>query len=467
MPVPVPSHVPSHVLHRNLRINLPRAVKAQGVYIHDSTGKAYLDASGGAAVSCLGHGHPKVIEAIRHQLERMPFAHTAFFTNDAAEELANLLSEKAPGGEWRTYFLSGGSEANEAAMKLARQIQIERGEDTRDHIISRRQSYHGSTIGCMSISGRTPILRGQHPSPNPFAPMFMPTVRKIVPCYEYRWRRKGESVQAYTARVAGALEEAILDIGPERVAAFIAETVVGATLGAAPPTPDYFRAIREICDKYGVLLIIDEVMCGMGRCGTLFAFEQDGIVPDIITLAKGLGGGYQPIGAMMVREEVIAEVEKGSGAFAHGHTYVGHATACAAGAAVLKVFDEEDLVARSAALGEKLLARLQQRFGDHPHIGDIRGRAMFRGLELVRDRATKQPFPASWQLAARIKGKAMQHGLICYPMGGTADRFSGDHVLLAPPFIMQEHHLDELVDKLGRAIDDAIAEARAEARGER
>ncbi len=458
MPVPVPPH--SHVLHRTLNATLPRAVRAEGVYIYDSEGKAYLDASGGAAVSCLGHGHPAVIAAIKRQLDRMPFAHTAFFTNDPAEELADMLSAKAPGGEWRVYFLSGGSEANEAAIKLARQIQIERGEATRDHIISRRQSYHGSTIGCMSISGRTPILGGPHPSPNPFAPLFMPTARKIVPCYEYRWRRPDESQADYTRRVAGALEDAILDIGPERVFAFIAETVVGATLGAVPPTPGYFRTIREICDKYGVLLIIDEVMCGMGRCGTLFAFEQDGIVPDIITLAKGLGGGYQPIGAMMVREEIVAEIERKSGAFAHGHTYVGHATACAAGAAVLKVFDESGLVERSAAMGERLCRMLVERFGDHPHIGDIRGRAMFRGLEVVADRETKEPFPASWKIAARIKVKAMEHGLICYPMGGTRDRFSGDHVLLAPPFIMEEHHMTEMVDKLARAIDDAIRDAR-------
>ncbi len=457
MPVPVPTHV----LHRSLRTALPRAVRAEGVYIHDNTGKAYLDASGGAAVSCLGHGHPKVIAAIRRQLEKMPFAHTAFFTNDAAEELAEMLSERAPGGRWRVFFLSGGSEANEAAIKLARQIQVERGEGSRDHIISRRQSYHGSTIGTMSISGRTPAIGGRHPSKNPFGPLFMPTVRKIVPCYEYRWRRPHETVDQYTARVAGALEEAILDVGPERVFAFIAETVVGATLGAVEPTPGYFRRVREICDRHGVLMICDEVMCGMGRCGTLFAFEQDDVVPDIITLAKGLGGGYQPIGAMMVREDILREIERSSGAFAHGHTYVGHATACAAGAAVLKTFDEERLVERSRAMGEKLLARLETRFGDHPHIGDIRGRAMFRGLELVADRETKQPFPAHWQLAGRIKAKAMEHGLICYPMHGTADRFSGDHVLLAPPFIMEEAHLDELVEKLGRAIDEAIAEARA------
>ncbi len=459
MPVPVPTRV----FHRSLTSSLPRAVRAEGVYIYDADGKAYLDASGGAAVSCLGHGDPEVIGAIKAQLDRMPFAHTSFFTNDPAEELAHALSGKAPGGEWRVYFLSGGSEANEAAMKLARQIQIERGEGTRDHFFSRRQSYHGSTIGCMSVSGRTPILGGRHPSRNPFAPMLMPTARKIVPCYEYRWRRPHETQEDYTRRITAALEEAILDVGPERAAAFIAETVVGATLGAAPPTPGYFRAVREICDRYGVLLIIDEVMCGMGRCGTMFAFEQDGIVPDIITLAKGLGGGYQPIGAMMVREEIVAEMEKNSGAFGHGHTYVGHATACAAGVAVLKAFDERGLVERSAMLGEKLLAMLRERFGGHPHVGDIRGRAMFRGLEIVADRSRKEPFPASWRLAARIKSRAMEHGLICYPMAGTADRFSGDHILLAPPFIIDEAGLEELVDKLELAIDDAIREASAQA----
>ncbi len=452
----------SRVFHRSLTTSLPRAVRAEGIYIYDDRGKAYLDASGGAAVSCLGHGNPRVIAAMERQLEKMAFAHTAFFTNDAAEELAEMLSARAPGGRWRTYFLSGGSEANEAALKLARQIQVERGEAARDHVISRRQSYHGSTIGCMSISGRTPILGGRHPSRNPFGPLFMPGVRKIVPCYPYRWRRPDESEADYTRRVAGALEEAILDTGPERVFAFIAETVVGATLGAAAPTRGYLRAIRDICDRYGVLMILDEVMCGMGRCGRFFAFEEDDVVPDIITLAKGLGGGYQPLGAMMVREEIVAEIEKNSGAFGHGHTYVGHATACAAGVAVQKVFDESGLVARSAAMGDRLGEMLLQRFGDHPQVGDIRGRAMFRGLEIVADRDSKEPFPAHWRLAARIKAKAMEHGLICYPMGGTKDRFSGDHILLAPPFIMEESHMEELLDKLEHAINDALDEARRE-----
>ena len=455
----------SRVFHRSLTHPFPRAVRAEGMYIHDAEGKAYLDASGGAAVSCLGHGNREVIAAIESQLEKMAFAHTAFFTNDAAEELAEILSARAPGGKWRVYFLSGGSEANEAAMKLARQIQIERGEGARDHIISRRQSYHGATIGCMSISGRTPILGGAHPTRNPFGSMSMNTARKITPCYEYRWRRPGESRDDYTARVTAALEDAILDIGPERAAAFIAETVVGATLGAAPPTPGYFRIIRQLCDKYGVLLIMDEVMCGMGRCGTMFAFEAEGIVPDIITLAKGLGGGYQPLGAMMVREDIVAEVEKGSGAFAHGHTYVGHATACAAGVAVQKVFDESGLVERSAAMGRRLEEMLNERFGAHPHIGDIRGRAMFRGLEIVEDRESKEPFPPRWKLAARIKAKALEAGLICYPMAGTKDRFSGDHILLAPPFIIEERHMSELMDKLETAIDGAIADARRAAKG--
>ncbi|HHN66921.1 MAG TPA: aspartate aminotransferase family protein [Thermopetrobacter sp.] len=449
---------PTHMLHRTLRDGLPRAVRAAGVHIFDDRGRSYLDASGGAAVSCLGHGHPRVIAAVRRQLETMAFAHTAFFTNEPAEELADALADRAPGGDWRVFFLSGGSEANEAALKLARQIQIERGEPTRDHIISRRQSYHGATIGGMSISGRTPIIGGPHASPNPFAPLFSPIVRKIVPCYPYRWQRPEETEEDYAARTAGALEEAILDIGPERVCAFIAETVVGATLGAVAPANGYFRRIREICDRYGVLLILDEVMCGTGRTGTFFAFEQEGIVPDIITLAKGLSGGYQPLSAMMVRADLVEGIEKGSGAFAHGHTWVGHATACAAGAAVLRVIDEDDLLKRVRAMGQTLRGLLRERFADHPHIGDIRGRGLFMGLEFVAEKETKRPFAPAERIAARLKRHAMRRGLICYPMSGTADRFRGDHVLLAPPFIITAGELEQLVDRLAAAVADTLAD---------
>ncbi len=442
----------SRVFYRSPSQPYSQARSAHGAYITDANGKQYLDASGGAAVSCLGHGHPKVIAAIVHQLEHMAFAHTSFFTNEPAERLADILSAKAPGGEWRVYYLSGGSEANEAALKLARQLHVERGETGRDTFISRRFSYHGNTLGALSVSGRTSNL-------GTYGSILLPNVRKIDPCFAYRWQREGESDGDYGLRAAGALEREIADLGDGRAIAFIAETVVGATLGAVPPAPGYFKEIRRICDEHGAFMILDEVMCGMGRCGTLFACEQDGVVPDIITLAKGLGAGYQPIGAMMVREELAEVIEQGSGAFNHGHTYVGHATACAAGLAVQQVFEEENLIPRVAEMGERLAQALAERFGDHPHVGDLRGRGLFRGVELVADRTTKEPFPAAHKLAARIKARAMDNGLICYPFAGTVDGTAGDHVLLAPPFIVTDAQIEELIDKLARSIDEAISVA--------
>jgi adenosylmethionine-8-amino-7-oxononanoate aminotransferase len=444
----------SRVFHRSLVTPFPEASLAQGAYITDASGRQYLDASGGAAVSCLGHGHPQIIAAIKDQLDRMAFAHTSFFTSHPAEALADKLSHKAPGGAWRVYFVSGGSEANEAALKLARQIQVERGQPTRDHFISRQFSYHGNTLGALSVGGRLANL-------DLFGPILLPNVRKIMPCFAYRWKDEGEDDTEFGLRAARALELEILKLGPRRAIAFIAETVVGATLGCVPAVPGYFKEIRRICDEHGVLMILDEVMCGMGRCGTLFACQAEGIVPDIITIAKGIAAGYQPLGAMLVREELAEEIEKGSGAFVHGHTYVGHATACAAGLAVQEVFEDQDIVPRVARLGTKLRARLEGCFGDHPHVGNLRGRGLFQGLEIVATRASKEPFPAEYGIARRLKARAMENGLICYPFAGTVDGRRGDHVLLAPPFIIAEAQLDELCGKLSRSLDEAIAEARA------
>jgi adenosylmethionine-8-amino-7-oxononanoate aminotransferase len=439
----------TRVFQRTLRNDFPVATDADGVYLRDSSGKQYLDASGGAAVCPVGHGNKKVIEAVQAQLANMAFAHTSFFTNSPAEELAAMLSNKAPGGHWRTYFVSGGSEANEAALKLARQIHFERGDMERSQFISRHMAYHGSTIATMAIG----TVRADQ---RLYQPLLPGNVEKIMPCFPFRWQRDEESNEAFLARSSRALEDAITKPGDIRAICFIAETVSGATLGAVPAVPGYFKAIREICDRHGVLMILDEVMAGMGRCGTLFACEQDAVVPDMITLAKGLGGGYQPLGAVMVREELAQEIEAGSGAFVHGHTYVGHATACAAGLAVQKVFEEDDLIARVANNTPALEAKLEDAFGDHPHIGDLRGRGFFRGIELVLDRETNDPFERSLGIAMKIKKAAMQEGLICYPMGGTIDGRNGDHIMLAPPFIYTSDHMDEMVEKLKRAIDQVI-----------
>ncbi|MEO1551234.1 MAG: aspartate aminotransferase family protein [Pseudomonadota bacterium] len=440
----------SHIFPRSMTSPPPRAARAKGCYIYDETGKAYLDGSGGAAVSCLGHGDKDVIDAIQRQAGELAFAHTGFFTSDPAEELADLLVAHAPSGLGRVYLVSGGSEATEAAIKLARQYFVERGEPQRQHLIARRQSYHGNTLGALAAGGNA-WRRAQ------FAPLLV-KVSHIAPCYEYLDRAQGESAYDYGQRAAQELEDEILRLGPETVMAFMAEPVVGATMGAVPAVEGYFARIREICDTYGVLLILDEVMCGMGRTGHLFACEADGIAPDILCVAKGLGAGYQPIGAMLCSDQIYQTIEAGSGFFQHGHTYLGHPVAAAAARAVVGKLVEHDLSARAGRMGQTLHAALNARFGQHPSIGDIRGRGLFLGLELVADRATKAPFDPAHGLAKRIKAAAFEAGLICYPMSGTRDGKHGDHVLLAPPFILRDAQVAELVDKLDSAISTALSQ---------
>jgi len=434
----------SHIFPRHTRQAPPVAVGGKGCYLIDSAGKRYLDGSGGAAVSCLGHGDPAITEAIKTQLDALAFAHTGFFTSEPAEALADLLIAHAPGGLDRVYLVSGGSEATEAAIKLARQYWVEKGEPKRSKLIARKQSYHGNTIGALSAGGNE-WRRAQ------FAPLLL-DVSHIDPCYAYRYKRDDENLEDYGLRAANALEAEIQRLGPETVMAFMAEPVVGATAGALTAAPGYFTRIREICDAYGVLLILDEVMCGMGRTGSLFACEQDGISPDVLCIAKGLGAGYQPIGAMLCSAEIYNAIAEGSGFFQHGHTYIGHPTAAAAGRAVVSALLERNLIPRVGVQGEKLHDRLTDRFGQNPHIGDLRGRGLFRGIEIVEDRETKAPFDPGRGVAAKIKKAAFDAGLICYPMSGTIDGRTGDHILLAPPFIIEDDQLDELVDKLDTAI---------------
>ena len=441
----------SRVFHRDPRLAYPRAVRGEGVYLYDSEGRRYLDASGGAAVSCLGHSDPAVIEAVQRQLEQLPFAHTSFFTNEPMERLADELVRHAPPSLDRVYFVSGGSEAMEASLKLARQYFVEKGEPQRRHLIARRQSYHGNTLGALAVGGNA-ARRKQ------YEPLLIP-VSHVSPCFPYRGRNAGESDEAYGARLAAELEDEVAKVGGANVIAFVAETVVGATLGAVAAVPGYFRRVREICDRHGMLLILDEVMCGMGRCGTLWAFEQEGVVPDLVTIAKGLGAGYQAIGAVLVAQGVSRAILQGSGAFQHGHTYIGHAAACAGALAVQKRLHDDGVLARVAPLGALLGEKLRAAFGSHPHVGDIRGRGLFWALELVQDRASKKPFDARLRLHARVKQSALQAGLLCYPSGGTADGMQGDHVLLAPPFVAEPAHLDEAVEKLAQALSVA---ARAE-----
>jgi adenosylmethionine-8-amino-7-oxononanoate aminotransferase len=439
----------SRVLHRSLRETPPIASGGGGVWLISEDGRRVLDASGGAAVSCLGHQHPRVLDAIARQASKLAYAHTAFFSSEPAEELADHLVGHEPGGLAYVYFVSGGSEAIEASIKLARQYFVERGEPRRRHFIARRQSYHGNTLGALAAGGNA--WRRE-----PFAPLLSSAFSHVTPAFAYHEKREGESEADFVARLAAELEAEFERVGPETVAAFIAEPVVGATAGSVPAPDGYFRMVREICDRHGALLILDEVMCGMGRTGTTHAWEQEGIAPDIQAVAKGLGGGYQPIGAMLARSNIIETIRKGTGAFQHGHTYLGHPLACAAALEVQRIIREDRLLDRVKELGKHLERRLTERFGNHRHVGDIRGRGLFQAIELVADRATRKPFAPAQKLHQKIKAAAFEGGLACYPAGGTLDGKSGDHVLLAPPYIATLEDIDMIVDRLGAAVDSAL-----------
>jgi adenosylmethionine-8-amino-7-oxononanoate aminotransferase len=439
----------THVLHRTIGHDYPTAVSGKGLIIRDRTGKEYIDASGGAAVSCVGHSHPDVLAAMRAQIDTLEYAHTSFFTTQVAEELADDLVAHAPAGLGHVFYVSGGSEAIEAALKLARQYFVEIGQPQRRHLIARRQSYHGITAGALAVGGRAWQRKA-------FAPLLIET-HHVSPVYEYREKLSGETPEAYGERLARELEDKINELGGANVIAFIAEPVVGATMGAVPAVPGYFKRVRDICDRHGILLILDEVMCGMGRTGTLHACEQDGVSPDLMAIAKGLGGGYAPIGALLLQDKIFKALADGSGSFQHSHTYTGHPLACAAALAVQRVIRRDNLLVNVREQGARLSRRLNERFGNHPFVGDVRGRGLFQGIEIVADRSTKEPFDPAKKIHARIKKEAMARGLMVYPMGGTVDSVRGDHVLLAPPFILDAAAVDTIVERLGEAIDAAVS----------
>lgn len=439
----------SRIIHRDLQNNPPIASKGNGIYLFDSQGRKYLDACGGAAVSNLGHSHPKVIAAMHKQIDKLAYTHTSFFSTEVSEELAQHLVNFAPNGLEKVYFVSGGSEAMEAALKLARQYFFAIGESNRTFFIARQQSYHGNTLGALAVGGNK--WRRQQ-----FAPLLI-DVKRISDCNEYRGRGPDETLEQYTQRLINEFEEKILESGPQNIIAFVAETVVGATAGVVPPTPGYFQGIRKLCDQYGILYIADEVMCGMGRTGTLHAVEQENVVPDIMTLAKGLGGGYQPIGAVLVQNHIIETLKNINGLFQHGHTYIGHPVATAASLAVQKTIQEDNLLPKVQLRGEQLISLLRTALVNHPNIGDIRGRGLFIGIEFVKDRKTKLPFNPTLKLFARIKKRALENGLLIYPMSGTVDGHLGDHVLLAPPFIVSEIEVEMIVNLLIKSINEALA----------
>jgi adenosylmethionine-8-amino-7-oxononanoate aminotransferase len=440
----------SHLVHRSFTNDPPIAVSGHGIFIRDAAGREVIDGSGGAAVACLGHGHPRVVAAMKAQIDQLCYAHTTLYSCESAERLADRLVGHAPGGLTHAYFCSSGSEGNEAALKMARQYFLEIGQKQRRHFVARRQSYHGNTLGALAAGGNA-MRRA------PYAPILSDAFSHVSPCYAYRDRADGESDADYVARLAAELEAEFQRLGPDTVIGFIAETVVGATLGCVTAVPGYFEAMRAVCDRHGALLILDEVMSGVGRCGTMHAWEQEGIAPDIQVIAKGLGGGYQPIGGILVHGRVIEGLAQGSGSFQHGHTYQAHPVACAAALAVQEVIAEDGLIANVQAMGRLLETLLTERLGNHRNVGDIRGRGLFRAVEFVADRATKATFDPAAKLNERVKHEAFDRGLACYPMGGTIDGKRGDHAILAPPYIVDAAQVETIVARFGDAVDAAIA----------
>ena len=438
----------SFVLHRQVSQPAPVAVAGRGAWLIDAAGKEYLDACAGAAVSALGHNDPAVARAVVDQMSRLSYAHTSFFSSESAERLAQALVEAAGEPFSKVFFTSSGSEAVEASIKFARQHFVEKGESQRRHVIGRWQSYHGNTLGALSAGGNK-LRRAL------YGPLLL-DMHHIDACYAYRGLAPGESLDEFGLRMADQLEAKILELGPDTVAAFIAEPVVGATLGAVTAPATYFPRIREICDRYGVLLIFDEVMCGMGRLGHLFAFEAVGVRPDIVCIAKGLGSGYQPIAAMLLTQDVVQPLVDGTGSFMHGHTYQGHPVACAAAEVVLAKISTPEMLGRVRDAGKRLVEGLRGRLGNSPHIGESRGEGLFVAIEFVADAVTEVPFPHTSRLNARIKQEAWDTGLLVYAMGGAVDGQSGDHVLLAPPFIVSDEEIDRIVELFAEASSAAL-----------
>ncbi|MBM4467327.1 MAG: aminotransferase class III-fold pyridoxal phosphate-dependent enzyme, partial [Chloroflexi bacterium] len=419
----------SHVFYRRLGRAYPVAERGEGIYLYDAAGKRYLDASGGPVVVNIGHGVAEVVQAMAEQAGRVAYAHAEMFTTQVLEEYARALAEIVPLPDPRFFFLSSGSEAVETAIKFARQVQIDRGEPGRYMVISRWRSYHGTTLGALAVSGRAHLRQ-------PFLPL-MQDLPQIPPPYCYRcpW---DQSYPGCDIDCAQALEAAVRLAGPENVAAFIAEPISGASLGAAAPPPEYWPLVREICDRYGLLLIADEVMTGFGRTGRWFAMQHWDVVPDVIVMAKGAAGGYFPLSITAVRGEWVEVIRKGHGDFVHGGTFSHHAVGAAAGLAVLRYLQKNDLVTASAVKGKALGEKLSAALGDLPCVGDVRGMGLMWGVEFVADRATKAPFPQAARFARRVADAAFDKGLIVYPGTGCADGVAGDLVMVAPPFIITE-----------------------------
>ncbi len=421
---------------------LPKVVRAKGSYLWDAEGKRYIDGSGGPAVYCLGHANDEVNEAVFAQMRSLAHGYRYNFTTDALEELTDILRDQT--GMAEMVFVTGGSEAVESCLKIALQYHFARGDRTRRTFISRQRSWHGNTLGALGLSGfaeRTEAYEGA----------FIPSI-KLSPANAYRPLGPDPGAAA-----AAELEAAILAHGAETIAAFVFEPVVGAAGGCVPAPEGYAQRVRDICTRHGILMIADEVMCGAGRCGTWRALEFDGVMPDIMSVAKGLAAGYVPLGAALCTAEVWEAILAKDGAFGTGHTFTGHTAGCAAGVAVQRIIQREGLLAKVAANGERLKGWLHQALVDVEAVGDIRGRGHFICAELVADRGTKAPFDAARKLHLKIRAKAMENGLICYPVGGNVDGQNGDIVILAPPYNATEAELVEIVDKTATSIRQVLS----------
>ena len=430
----------SPVFYRNLARDYPMAVRGEGCWIEDETGKRYLDAVGGAFVACIGHGVREIGEAMARQAGRIAYVSGAAFTNEAVEELAAKLVARTRGMD-RAYILGSGSEATEAALKLARQHWVERGQSSKHRVIALKPSYHGNTLLALSASARETYRK--------YWPEWLTDVRRIPAPYAYRCGCDGAADCATCT--GNALEAAILEEGADRVAAFILEPIGGSSTGASVPREGYLRRIREICDRHNVLLVADEVLCGAGRTGTWTASEAMGVIPDIITLGKGVSGGYAPVSAVLTRDEIIEPIAHGSGALVHAQTFSHHAVTCAAAVAALDYVDKHALVERCRTIGVKFQQELQE-LRELPGVGDVRGKGLLAGVEFVADTETRAPFPRALRFVEKFVRTAQDEGLVVWPNVGHADGTNGDLVMLAPPFIISEHEIDEIVERFTRAL---------------
>ncbi|KAK3192633.1 hypothetical protein K4F52_001432 [Lecanicillium sp. MT-2017a] len=435
----------THLMHRSLVVEPAMVESAKGIELYLSNGKTVIDACGGAAVAVIGHCNEEVNRAMLEQANKVSYVHTQAYSTPVAEDLANFLLDGSPHGLEKAFFVCSGSEAVESALKMARQYHFENGQPERVHFVSRKQSYHGNTIGAMSVSSN--LARKV-----PYQGFGYTHVSHVTPAYAYRYKADGESEEDFTQRLLKELEEEFLSIGPEKVIAFLAETVVGATSGCVPPPPGYLRGVRALCDKYGILLILDEIMCGTGRTGTFFAFEQEGIVPDIVTLAKGLGGGYSSIAAVMMNKRVVDVLRQGTNSFNHGHTYQAHPISCASALAVQRILRRDGLVAQCAKMGKLLEAKLRRELAGCSSVGDVRGRGLFWAIEFVKDAETKETFEPKIAFGAQVQQTAFANGVAIYPGAATVDGKRGDHVLISPPYNVTEHQIDTICEVVRDSI---------------